>query len=91
MTELENKVLNIINCVTDSKYISTFKVEKDEDTYILKLDLTQYLAPLVLSFEGDEEGFLKFIYDEFKNRKIERTHWYKAIREEDPIYSNWLI
>ena len=91
MTSLENKVLNIINCVTDSNYISTLKVEKDDNTYILKLDLNQYLSPLVLSFEGTEDDFLKFICNEFKTRKIERTHWYKAVREEDPFYNNWII
>jgi hypothetical protein len=61
MTTLEKEILNIINEATDSEYIGKLKVIVDDNSYTLGLYLNLELHPMILSYEGTEEGFKKFI------------------------------
>ena len=96
MTELEQEVLCIINEVTESCYTGKLKVLVTEperqccdsschplnDTiYELYLYLDRWRTPIVLSYEGTEEEFKRFIRHEFKKNKYEKIHFYKITRE----------
>lgn len=96
MTDLEQEVLCIINEVTENCYTGKLKVlvtkpEKEcgdpecrplNDTiYELYLYLDRWNTPIVLSYEGTEDEFKKFIRNEFKKNKYEKVHFYKITRE----------
>ena len=96
MTNLEQEVLCIINEVTENCYTGKLKVlvtkpEKEcgdpecrplNDTiYELYLYLDRWNTPIVLSYEGTEDEFKKFIRNEFKKNKYEKVHFYKITRE----------
>ena len=108
MTKLEQEVLDIINETICGKYIGKLKVDIFDDfpdcgdppcreltdrIYQLKLYLDREFTPVVLSYEGTEEEFKKFIKKEFKERKMERTKFYKITREpiiwEDDDLMDW--
>ena len=40
-------------------------------SYTLLLNMNQELAPMVMSYQGDLDGFKEFIRKEFKTRKLE--------------------
>lgn len=80
MNELEKKVLELINTVTGSIYISTLKVIVDDDAYILKLTLNQEQSPMLFYYQGNESGFLKYLEKDLRSRQIERAHYYKLLK-----------
>ena len=75
MTKLEQEVLEIINETIEGQYIGKFKVLVDDVGYQLFLYFDRELTPTVLGYEGSEEEFKNFIRDEFKTRKMEKTHY----------------
>ena len=96
MTKLECEVLDIINEVTESCYTGKLKVnvtypEKNEcdssckelnDTiYELYLYFDRFYTPIILSYEGTEDEFKKFVRKEIKKNKYEKVHFYKITRE----------
>ena len=96
MTELEQEVLCIINEVTENCYIGKLKVlvtkperqcgdlpcrPVNDTIYELYLYLDRWRTPIVLSYEGTEDEFKKFIREEFKKNKYEKIHFYKITRE----------
>ena len=90
MTDIEEKTLQVIETATESKYTSSFKVEVDEDSYVLKMAMTQFLSPFVLSYQGTEEGFLKFIDREFRQRQLEEVSYFIGMRTEDNTFNGIL-
>jgi hypothetical protein len=96
MTELEHEVLCIINEVTENCYTGKLKVlvtpperhrcdsnctPLNDTIYELYLYLDRWRTPIVLSYEGTEDEFKKFIRNEFKKNKYEKVHFYKITRE----------
>lgn len=81
MTTLEKEILNIINEATDSEYIGKLKVIVDDDLYNLGLYLNREMSPTVLSFQGTEEEFKKFVREEMKSRKLQKVFRYEVIRD----------
>ena len=84
MTELEHEVLCIINEVTENCYTGKLKVlvtpperhpcdsdctQVNDTIYELYLYLDRWHTPIVLSYEGTEEEFKKFIRHEIKKNK----------------------
>ena len=91
MTELEQKVLDIINETIEGQYIGKFKVLVDDVGYHLYLYFDRELTPTVFSCEGNEEYFLNYIRDEFKKRKMEKIKYWRTIRQpitEDVLRDN---
>ena len=101
MTQLEQEVLEIINEVTESCYKGKLKVivtlpkknKCDSDCkvlndpiYELRLYLDRWYTPVILSYEGTEEEFKKFVKNEIKKNKYEKIGFYKITRE--PIVLN---
>ena len=77
---IKDKVLRTINSVLrDSEYIGNLDVEQFEDIYILKLYLNHPDVPLHISYQGDEQGFLDYLYKELSQRQLDKTVYCKAI------------
>ncbi len=83
MTELEEKVLKIINEIVDGVYISSLKILVDEDSFFLKLSMNQELSPLSIYYEGNESGFLRYIEKDLRARQIDRAKFYKLVKIDE--------
>lgn len=71
-SNLECRVRRLINQVTESKYISPLKVIYDDGIYTLRLGLNcKDAAPISFGYQGDEDGFLKFLDKEFRTRRLQ--------------------
>ena len=81
MTTLEKEILEIINEATDSEYIGKLKVVVDEGYYTLKLYLNLEMVPMIFSYQGTEQEFKDFIYEEMKNRKLQKVFRYEVLRD----------
>lgn len=86
MTTIEKEIKNIIEEVIGGKYVGRLKVDIEdipgEDPIrmlLLYLDMEQ--TPLVLAYQGSEDRFKEFIYEEMKARKLHAVHFWKAIQD----------
>ena len=91
MTQLEQEILDIIECTICGKYIGKLKVNilPDEPqcgdgcrteyntVYELRLYLDREFTPIIFSYEGTEDEFKEFIREEIRKRKIEKTRFFK--------------
>ncbi len=80
MTNLEQEILDIINCTINGQYVGKLKVTQEDGFYNLLLHLNQEQAPIVMGYQGTEEQFKKFIQEEIRTRKMERVSYWKAIQ-----------
>lgn len=79
MEELKKKIYELINRVTNSVYTSTLDVRYEDGVYILRLDLNcKDAAPISLGYQGDEDGFLLYLENEFRKRKLQNTRYTKG-------------
>ena len=81
MSELEKEILEIINCEIEGEYIGKLKVVVDDDFYTLKLYLNLEMVPMIISYQGTEQEFKNFIYEEMKNRKLQKVFRYEVLRD----------
>ena len=88
MTNVECEILCIIEQVIEGKYIGTLKVYEEDGVWYLLLGLNQDYAPLVLAKQCDYETFKTFIEKEFKERKLEKVHFWKAVHELPSVTCN---
>ena len=81
MTTLEKEILEIINDATDSEYIGKLQVVVDDGFYTLRLFLNLEMVPMIISYQGTEQEFKDFIYEEMKNRKLQKVFRYEVLRD----------
>jgi len=94
MTALEEEILAIINCAICGCYISRLRVFiEDEEQgcnpchkpadrwYYLALEMNQDMSPLVMGYQGTEEGFKAFIDKEFRSRQMERVRYWQGFMQ----------
>ena len=75
-SNLECRVRELINQVTQSEYISPIDVKYEDGIYTLRLGLNcKYAAPISFGYQGSEEGFLKFLEKEFRKRKLQNINY----------------
>lgn len=75
-SNLECRVRELINQVTKSKYISPLKITYEDGIYTLRLGLNcKDAAPISFGYQGDEEGFLKFLEKEFRKRRLQNISY----------------
>ena len=80
MTALEEEIKQIISEVTEREYITKLQVTQDDDIWTLYLYLNRELVPLVMSIQGDEEKFKRFVVDEMKRRRLHEVKYWKTDR-----------
>lgn len=82
MTTLEEEIKQIIDDVTDREYIGKLQVTHEDDIWTLYLFLDMEITPpIVMSIQGDEETFKKFIKREMRKRRLQCVKFWKTIRE----------
>lgn len=73
-TKLECEVRKLINRVTKSEYISPLDIKYEDGIYTLRLGLNcKDAAPISFGYQGDEEGFFKYLEKEFRTRKLQNV------------------
>lgn len=85
---LANEILDIIDETIEGEYIGKLEVIIDNDWYTLNLFMNMYNAPLVLAYQGTEEGFKNYIKDEIKKRRLEKVMRYEVRRELPALEHN---
>lgn len=71
-SNLECRVRELINQVTNSQYISPLDIKEEDGIYTLRLGLNcKDAAPISFGYQGNEEGFLNFLEKEFRKRKLQ--------------------
>ena len=78
---LANEILNIIDETIQGEYVGKLEVIVDDDWYTLNLFMNMHNAPLVMGYQGTEEGFKNYIREEIKRRKLEKVFRYEIRRE----------
>lgn len=77
---LENKVRDLINCVTKTEYVGPLSIRYECGIYTLRLGLNcRDATPISLGFQGSEEDFLKFLEKEFRKRKLQMVKYTKGV------------
>ena len=81
MTAIEEEILEIINDITEREYISKLVVTQDDDIWTLYLYLNREMIPLVMSIQGDEDKFKRFVAREMKKRRLHEVKYWHTERE----------
>lgn len=103
--DLLDKIQDLIRETMSAEYVSGMKVEINgvsidkcsscpqnfEDEYNLYLDLNQWRAPLILSYQGTQDGFLQYLKREFKSRQLTRTRYYTGIQTDPGLGNQFII
>lgn len=81
MTGIEEEIKQIIDDITEREYIGKIRVFHEDDIWTLHLYLNRELVPLVMSIQGDEKKFKKFVAREIKKRRLQEVKYWKTTRE----------
>lgn len=81
MAGIEEEIRQIINDVTEREYISRLQVSHEGDIWTLYLFLNRELVPLVMSIQGDEKLFKRFVAEEMKRRRLHEVKYWRTNRE----------
>jgi len=83
LTPLEQATLDIINRVYNCTYVGKLKLEIINDNcYKLTLGLHTPEKPLIIAMEGDDESYKKFIEQELRTRRLDKTKFYSGYKKE---------
>lgn len=81
MTKIEDEIRQIINEVTEREYIGKLSVRNEDDIWTLYLYLNRELVPMVMSMQGTEDQFKRFVKREMKKRRLHEVKFWKGIME----------
>lgn len=88
MTPLEEEIKNLIEETTERKYITKLRVSQEGDIWTLYLFLNRELVPMVMSVQGDEDRFKRFVVDEMKKRRLPEVKYWRTERELPALECN---
>lgn len=80
MTAIEKDIKKIIEDITEREYVSRLIVTQDDDIWTLYLFLDKEFGPLVMSIQGDERKFKRFVAKEMKRRRLQEVKYWKVDR-----------
>lgn len=87
MTGLECEIKKIIEETYCCEYTGDIKLEKQNNTYILKLFLHNLYTPLLIMVDCDsDENFIEFIKKDIKHRQLDKQDAMKLVRIDRLIY-----
>jgi hypothetical protein len=89
---LEDRIQQTIDGAMCTQYIGGFTLEIEDDTlWTLRLNLNQSEAPLSLSYEGDEDGFFRFLEKELRSRQLDRVKYYSGEQTTPGVDNHYII
>lgn len=76
---LEDKIRKIVDDVTGTKFVGRIEIHHEDDLYTLRMGMDYKTVLIVLGFQGNEDGFLKYVEDEIRKRKPQMREHHKTI------------
>lgn len=73
--ELEQVILDCLEDIYNAKYIGKLKVEIRHGGYLISLGLETSEAPYTIYTELDGEALIKFLKQDFRNRRMNPNNW----------------
>lgn len=88
-TQLEDEVKAVIESIYKAEYVGTLQITPILDGevqlgYKLRLGMNRDERPLYIAFEGDKDGFIKYLQSELRVRRLAETEFYYG----DKLYKN---
>lgn len=85
----EQEVYELIKDTTGYEYIGKLRIINEGKVWALLLYLDREYTPTVFAMEGTEDEFRKFLRKEFRTRRMEKTRYYKIVREPFADINDW--
>jgi hypothetical protein len=82
MTRLERKIKELIECIYQCEFKGKVEVKEYPDAYALRLSLNQDERPIFITYQCDENDFIKNIADELRKRRLSNTEYYTGVKYE---------
>lgn len=80
LTGLEIDIINYIEECYKAKFLGDVIVTKQEDTYVLKLILDVWHAPIwICNDSPDDTSFFEFVKKQIKERRLINTKFFKLV------------
>lgn len=79
-TPLEEEVRIVIENMYQAKYVGTLEVTTlgEQAGYKLRLGMNKDERPLYIAFEGDKDGFIKYLKEELRTRRLDETKFFRG-------------
>ena len=93
LQELEVATKHLFIQIYSKEYVGKLKLEELLTTdnqhrgYKLTLGMNNVDKPLIISFEGDEKGYLKFLRQELRDRRLGDTHYFLGYKQYNKLES----
>lgn len=93
LQELEVATKDLFIQIYSKEYVGKLKLEELLTTdnhhrgYKLTLGMNNVDKPLIISFEGDEKGYLKFLRQELRDRRLGDTHYFLGYKQYNKLES----
>lgn len=93
LQELEVAIKDLFKQIYDKEYVAKLKLEVLYTTngehrgYKLTLGMNNVDNPLIISFEGAEAAFLKFLRQELRDRRLGDTHYFLGYKQYNGLES----
>ena len=83
---LEEEVRTVIEKMYQAKYVGTLQVSSlgEQAGYKLRLGMNKDERPLYIAFEGDKDGFIKYLKEELRTRRLHETWFFRG----EKLYRN---
>ena len=93
LQELEVATKDLFIQIYSKEYVGKLKLKELLTTdnqhrgYKLTLGMNNVDKPLIISFEGDEKGYLKFLRQELRDRRLGDTHYFLGYKQYNKLES----
>lgn len=90
---LEAAIRDLFKQIYSKEYVGKLKLEELLTTegahrgYKLTLGMNNVDKPLIISFEGTEKPYLKFLKQELRDRRLGDTHYYLGYKQYNKLES----
>jgi hypothetical protein len=93
LQELEVAIRDLFKQIYHKEYVAKLKLEELQTAegihrgYKLTLGMNNIDKPLIISFEGGEVAYLKFLRQELRDRRLGDTHYFLGYKQYNGLES----
>ena len=93
LQELEVAIRDLFKQIYHKEYVAKLKLEELQTAegthrgYTLTLGMNNIDKPLIISFEGGEVAYLKFLRQELRDRRLGDTHYFLGYKQYNGLES----
>lgn len=88
---LEVAIKDLFKQIYSKEYVGKLKLEEllttegDHRGYKLTLGMNNVDKPLIISFEGTDKAYLKFLRQELRDRRLGDTHYFLGYKQYNKL------